>query len=92
MTVAPKRAAASLVIACVIGCGTVAGAEAAIPVQWKNCAHVNQRYPHGVGRVGAHDKTTGAPVTNFKRSTRLYRLGMSYNRGLDRDNDGTCEK
>jgi hypothetical protein len=30
---------------------------------------------------------------NFKRSTKLYRLAMSYNRGLDRDNDGVaCEK
>jgi hypothetical protein len=27
-------------------------------------------------------------VTNFKRSTKLYRLAMSYNRGLDRDKDG----
>jgi hypothetical protein len=32
-------------------------------------------------------------VTNFKRSTKLYRLAMSYNRGLDRDKDGiACEK
>jgi hypothetical protein len=32
-------------------------------------------------------------VTNFKRSNTLYRLAMSYNRGLDRDADGiACEK
>jgi Excalibur calcium-binding domain len=32
-------------------------------------------------------------VTNFKRSTRIYRIGMSHNRGLDRDKDGiACEK
>jgi hypothetical protein len=30
---------------------------------------------------------------NFKRSTKLYKLAMSYNRGLDRDKDGVaCEK
>ena len=46
-----------------------------------------------VSANGAHDKTTGVPVTNFKRSTRLYRLAMHYNRGLDRDKDGiACEK
>jgi hypothetical protein len=46
-----------------------------------------------VGKVGAHDKTSGVPVTTFKRSTRLYRIAMSYNRGLDRDKDGiACEK
>ena len=33
------------------------------------------------------------PVTNFKRSTRLYNKAMSFNRGLDRDHDGiACEK
>ena len=30
---------------------------------------------------------------NFKRTTTLYKLAMSYNRGLDRDEDGVaCEK
>ena len=54
---------------------------------------MNRNYPHGVGHYGAHDKTTGVPVTNFKHSTRLYRLAMHYNRGLDRDKDGiACEK
>jgi hypothetical protein len=54
---------------------------------------VNKRYPHGVGKLGAHDKTTGTPITTFKRSTRLYRIAISYNRGLDRDKDGiACEK
>jgi len=27
-------------------------------------------------------------VTNFRRSTKLSKLAMSYNRGLDRDKDG----
>jgi Excalibur calcium-binding domain len=48
-------------------------------------------------KVGAHDRTTGTPVTTFYRSTRLYNIAMSYNgqRGynLDRDHDGiACEK
>jgi hypothetical protein len=68
-------------------------ADARIPAQWRNCAAVNARYPHGVGRVGAHDATSGDPVTNFKRSNLLYRTAMKYNRGLDRDKDGiACEK
>ena len=54
---------------------------------------MNKRYPHGVGRYGAHDHTTGVPVTNFKHSTRLYKTAMHYNKGLDRDKDGiACEK
>ena len=42
-------------------------------------------YPHGVGRRHAHDHVArGAePVTNFKRSNRLYRA----NKHLDRDGD-----
>ena len=60
---------------------------------WKNCTSVHTRYPHGVGKLRAHDRTSGAPVTIFKRSTQLYNVAMSYNRGLDRDKDGiACEK
>jgi hypothetical protein len=41
-------------------------------------------YPHGVGRVHAHDHvTSGTPVTNFKRSNALY----AANSGSDRDHD-----
>lgn len=60
----------------------------AVPAPWKNCTQVNKRYPHGVGKQGAHDTTSGVPVTNFRHSTRLYNIAMSYNRGLDRDKDG----
>jgi Excalibur calcium-binding domain len=68
-------------------------APRAVPALWRNCTHVNKRYPHGVGKVGARDKTSGTPVTTFKRSTFLYRTAMRYNRGLDRDKDGiACEK
>jgi hypothetical protein len=70
-----------------------AAAPQAVPALWKNCTHVNKRYPHGVGKVGARDKTSGTPVTTFKRSTFLYRTAMRYNRALDRDKDGiACEK
>jgi hypothetical protein len=57
---------------------------------FRNCSALNRVYPHGVGRYGARDHTrTGNPVTNFRRSTRLYLR----NRGLDRDKDGiACEK
>jgi hypothetical protein len=47
----------------------------------------------GVGKVHAHDQTSGTPVTNFFHSTRLYNLAIHYNKGLDRDHDGiACEK
>jgi hypothetical protein len=64
-----------------------------IPAKWKNCTVVNRRYPHGVGKAHAHDKTTGTPVTDFKRNTKLYNQAMHYNKSLDRDHDGiACEK
>jgi hypothetical protein len=75
------------------GCTQFAAAARAVSAPWKNCTQVNKRYPHGVGKVGARDKTSGTPVTNFKRSNFLYRTAMRYNRGLDRDKDGiACEK
>lgn len=68
-------------------------AASATPALYKNCTNLNKKYPHGLGKIGARDRTSGDPVTNFKRSTKLYNLAMSYNRGLDRDKDGVaCEK
>jgi excalibur calcium-binding domain-containing protein len=64
----------------------------AAPPLYKNCTNLNKKYPHGLGRSGARDKTSDTPVTSFRRSTKLYNLAMSYNRGLDRDKDGiACE-
>jgi Excalibur calcium-binding domain len=64
-----------------------------VPAPWKSCKQVHSRYPHGVGKLHAHDSTTGTPVTSFRRSTKLYNLAMKYNRGLDRDRDGiVCEQ
>ena len=58
-----------------------------------NCTNLNKKWPHGVGRQGARDKTSGTPVTNFKRSTKLYKAALAHNGTLDRDNDGiACEK
>jgi hypothetical protein len=67
-------------------------ATAKTPPVYKNCSALNKRYPHGIGKAKARDKTSGTPVTNFRRSTKLYNTAMSYNRALDRDKDGVaCE-
>ena len=85
---------AAMVMAVALVTAATAGAAGAIAPAWKNCTRVNQTYPHGVGRVGARDRTTGAPpVTTFRRSNKLYALAMSNNKGLDRDKDGVaCER
>lgn len=97
-----RRSIASVVVTTLLlGAGSVGAvqAAAATPKSFKNCTAMNKVYPHGVGRKGARDKTSGTPVTAFKRSKRVY----SYNDGgtnrhpgekdLDRDNDGiACEK
>ena len=89
-----NSASAVLVVGVIICGGTpLAAAAGAVSAPWKNCTTVNKRYLHGVGKAGARDKTSGTPVTNFKRSNFLYRTAMRYNRGLDRDKDGiACEK
>lgn len=64
----------------------------AAPLVYKNCTNLNKRYPHGVGLNGARDHTSDVPVTNFRRSIKIYKQAMSFNRGLDRDKDGiACE-
>jgi Excalibur calcium-binding domain len=69
--------------------GTAPSAQAPM-LRYSNCTALNRVYPHGVGRYGARDHTrSGDPVTNFRRSTRLY----LQNSRLDRDKDGVaCEK
>jgi hypothetical protein len=58
-----------------------------------NCTNLNKKWPHGVGRKGARDKTSGKPVTNFYRNTKQYNLAVSHNSSLDRDGDKiACEK
>jgi hypothetical protein len=66
-------------------CASSAGAQGS----YANCTAMHVKYRHGIGKVGAHDHTSGVPVTNFYRNNRLYYL----NRSLDRDKDGVaCEK
>ena len=95
-----KIVIASLAGAAVVLSATAVPASAApAPKSYKNCTELNKVYPHGVGRAGARDKTSGKPVTNFRVNNTVY----SYNDGigprhrgeydLDRDNDGiACEK
>jgi hypothetical protein len=88
--------AAALTIALLVAVCPVSAALGTImaaPPLYKNCTNLNKKYPHGLGKLGARDHTSGTPVTTFKRSTKLYKFAMSYNRGLDRDKDGVaCEK
>jgi len=75
--------------------GTSPAALVPVAAKYKfaNCTALNKVYAHGVGKSGAHDKTSGTPVTNFKRSTSLYKKVIRHNSGLDRDRDGiACEK
>lgn len=67
--------------------------SAAAAPSYRNCTELQKTYAHGIGRSDARDKTTGVPVTTFKRDTAGYKRAMSANAGLDRDRDGiACEK
>ena len=67
----------------------LASAPAEAATKYKNCTALNKKYPHGVGMPGAKDKTSGKPVTSFKRSKALYKA----NKTKDRDKDRiACEK
>ena len=58
-----------------------------------NCTKFNKRYPHGVGTRNARDRGAADPVTNFKRSNRIYWRAEGHNGSLDRDNDRVaCER
>jgi excalibur calcium-binding domain-containing protein len=85
--------ARGVVTAVILLLDTTAGNALAAPPLYKNCTNLNKKYPHGLRKVGARDHTSGTPVTTFKRSTKLYKLAMSYNRALDRDKDRiACEQ
>ena len=87
-----KRVLVFVTAAAVLGASQASAAvssTAAASKKYRNCTALNKVYPHGVGRVGARDHTSGTPVTNFKRSNKLYRE----NKSRDRDKDGiACEK
>lgn len=62
---------------------------AILPVKYANCTALNMVYPHGVGRPGAKDQSSGVPVTTFTVDLATYNL----NTASDRDKDGiACEK
>jgi hypothetical protein len=96
----PATALAALALALATSGSVAAGptsiaeaSQAKRPAWTKNCSAVNKKYKHGVGRRRARDKTSGTPVTTFRRSTALYLIAMKWNKGLDRDKDGiACEK
>ena len=58
-----------------------------------NCTNLNEKWPHGVGTRRATDKTSGTPVTNFRRNRDAYWRAENHNSDLDRDNDRiACEQ
>jgi hypothetical protein len=66
---------------------------------FKSCTALNKVYPHGVGMPSAKDHTSGKRVTNFKKSSALYKANNGPRNprtgeyDLDRDNDKiACEK
>jgi hypothetical protein len=83
-------AAACLSVTVVFALVFASSGAAKTPRKFRNCAALNTVYPHGVGRVGARDHTSGTPpVTTFKRNTALYQV----NKGRDGDKDGVaCEQ
>ena len=82
------RHALIFAVAVVLAAVLVSSASATIPPAWKNCTRVHKTYPHGVGKVGARDQTSGTPTRTFKRSNALYLKAKH----LDRDKDGiACE-
>ncbi len=70
---------------------TSTAAQAATPHDahtYANCTAMHKDFPHGVGLVGAHDHTSGVPVTNFARRPKIYRA----NKKSDADGDHiACE-
>jgi len=63
--------------------------EAPAAQTFANCTELRSVYPHGVGRPGAVDHTSGTPVTTFYQSATVY----DTNRDHDADGDGiACER
>ena len=99
-----STAVATVFVAGVAALGPMAAADA-LPVAtasktYTSCAKMNAgKYPHGVGKKGAVDKTRGKRVRTFKVDNKAYKRYSTsaskgaYYRDLDRDNDGiACER
>jgi hypothetical protein len=84
----------ALFVTVVFAASVVAAAPAALAApSYTNCTQLQKSYAHGIGRANARDKTSGKPVTTFKRDTAGYNRAMQANSGLDRDKDGiACER
>lgn len=88
------RIGSSVAAAVLIAVGlTALPAEAHTTGLHDNCTNFNNRFPHGVGTRHARDRGSADPVTNFRRSNRIYWRAERHNGDLDRDNDRVaCEK
>ena len=92
-TAVPTPTAAPAPSASPISSATAAATASATPSldpnrRFRTCGDLNRVYRTGLGLPSAVDRTTGRPVTDFGRSTSLYRA----NRLLDQDHDGiACE-
>ena len=62
--------AATAVVAVALLGGVVPSADASAK-HYRSCKALNKDYPHGVGRKGARDKTSGKRVMNFTRNNKL---------------------
>ena len=68
---------------------TTPAQAAPIPRDYVNCTALNKVYPHGVGLVGARDRTSGRPITGFARAPKVYYLNDESDADRDRI---ACEK
>ena len=65
----------------------------AATTRYENCTEYRKAYPHGVGLRTATDRTSGRPVTTFRKDDAEFRRAMAANSDLDRDQDRiACEK
>ena len=86
-----SRSLAAIALACATV--VVAAPAASAAPSYKNCTELQKTYKHGIGRADAKDKTSGKPVTTFRKDTPGYNKAVKANRDLDRDRDGiACEK
>ncbi|MCU1692471.1 MAG: calcium-binding protein [Frankiales bacterium] len=83
------------VLLVVVVAGVLAPSTAALATtpSYANCTAYQKTFPHGVGKKAAKDRTSGTPVTTFRRDDAEYARAMGKRPDLDRDKDGiACEK
>ncbi|MCW2778155.1 MAG: hypothetical protein JWN17_1880 [Frankiales bacterium] len=89
-----RSAVPALLLAVAAGVlGPTMAALATVPPSYANCPSYQKTFPHGVGKKAAHDRTSGTPVTTFRKDDAEYARAMKHRPDLDRDHDGiACEK